>query len=167
MKLTKPEKVQFVYDLTGALFCALLMGVVCAKIVNPSRHQQIFTTSNWENYYFFVPFIFYFFFTYLFWKSSFLSKFRLNSLWILINLTSSVVTLFSVFADLTDRKLLLAELKVISFSEVMYFGIGFLLFCGLFFLITIFFAFWFWYAGFIHRIIIENRTEPIALNLKN
>ena len=160
MKLTKTEKIQFIYDFIGSLFCALVLGIVCAKFANPS-------SLNWEYYYFFLPVIFYLAFTYLFWKSSLLNNFRLNSLWIFINLTSFVATLFSVFTDRAVHEFLTSQSEIIPFNEFIYFCVGFLFLWSLFALLIIFFAFWFWYVGFIHRTVISKHNDSTVLNLKN
>lgn len=160
MKLTKIEKVQFVYDFIGSLFCALMLGIICAMLVNPSSNRRIHT--NWEYFHFFLPFIFYFIFFYLFWKSSFLSKFRLNLLWVFINLFSSATALFFSFLirDIANQRFLTDKSKFVPFGEFLYF-------ISLIILIIIFFASCFWYIGLIHRIVIENSGKNPVLNLEN
>lgn len=162
MKLTKIEKVQFVYDFIGSAFCAFMLGFICTFLINPSSHRQFYTDTNWQRFHFFLPFIFYFVFLWLFWKSPFLSRFRLNSLWIFVNFFSSATSLFFSFLirDLANHRFLTDQSKFVPFGEFLYF-------IGLIILGIIFFASCFWYIGWIHRTVIENRSQIKALNFEN
>ena len=159
MKLDKPEKIQLVYDSVGAFFCAVLLGVVCAIFVNPTIDPQS-DHSFWQNFHFFLPFVFYSIYLFMFWRNSAFKIYRLNFLWILINLFSAVTTLlFSFFiSDVVNKRILTEKSKFLPLNIFLSIVGGIcagLLFC----------AFWFWLFGLIHRILMEDRSQQSIFNL--
>ena len=162
MSLTKTEKIQFFYDLSGSFVCALLLGVICAMLANSSSDRQMHTFTNWEKFYFSLPFIFYLVFTHLFWKSHFFSRFRLNLLWLFISFFSSITTLlFSFFVrDIVNQRFLTDKSKFIPFDI-------FFLIITLLTLLLIIIASVFWYLGLIHRTVMKDPNNLTVLNLEN
>ncbi len=110
----------------------------------------------------FLPLIFCLVFTYFFWKSNFLSRFRLNYLWIFINSTNVFVNLFLTFIikELINNRLFTEKSIFISLDIL-------LIFLGISILLSTFFASFFWYCGFIHRFVFENRNNTIVFNLNS
>ncbi|GEM_PF-6981736 len=155
MKLSKIEKIQLVYDSIGTFFCATLLGVACALFVNPSSSPEPHR-SGWEMFHFFLPFVSYFIFIYFFWKSSSLKEFRLSFLWILINVFCPTTTLFISFLirDIVNKRFLTENSKFLPFGV-------FLSIVGAACLWLSVCASFFWFFGFIHRTLLENKNRQL------
>lgn len=161
MKLDKPEKIQLFYDSVGAFFCAAILGTICSFFVAHSSSSQP-QWSFWQYFHFFLPFVFYPFFIFLFWRNSAFKPWRLNFLWILVNLFCPITTLFFSFfiRDVVNKRFLTEDSKFLPFNiflSIIGSVCGGLLFC----------AFFFWLFGRMHRFLVENKSRQSTFNLIN
>lgn len=164
MNLTKPEKIQFVYDLAGSFFCALLSGLICVWLNNPSGRSPLSTGLNWETLCFSLSFGVYLAFFCLFWKSSYFKRFRLNFIWIFVNACGSLtVFFFFVFLKEIFNQRLFSGYSLINSLESFLLS----LFIGsIISLAVLAAASCFWYSGFIHRTVSKKCNKLTHLNLK-
>ena len=160
MNLAKLEKIQFVYDLLGTLFCALFLGVVCAFFAESSSHQTYAESNYWAKFHFYVPVLVYSSFFYLFWRNERFKRFRLNFNWLFVSISSVIFTFPFTFLlrDLNHQRLFTAESKFVP-AEIFIglLGISVLSFTCL--------MFCFWVFGLIHRVAVGNDNRVISLNL--